>query len=186
MHNLTPITALGGQLAQVDTVGTVTCAEMPEVALVSFAARNGHLTKAKAALKKASGVAAPEVAQFATKDMTVFWTGPDQWLVEADYAGFETLAVDLAKGAHPHASVTEQSDAWTRFDVSGADVLAVLELLCNLDTRGMDVGAAQRSSIHHLGCFVLRRSDVQFSLYGPRASATSLHHAITSAMTAAL
>lgn len=59
----------------------------------------------------------------------------------------------------------------------------VVELLCPINVRQMTTGDAQRTSIHHLGCFVLRRDPSDWvRILGPRASAGSLHHAIVTAM----
>lgn len=186
VHNLTPITALGGNTAQVDTHGAVTCAEVPDVALASYAARLGSEAKAQATLKKELGGNAPKVGKSTIGTISAFWTAPDQWLVEASMDTHEELALTLAETAKDVASVTEQTDAWTRFDVSGNGVLAVMELLCAANTSAMQTGDATRSAIHHLGCFVLRRNTDTFSIYGPRASAVSLHHAIVTAMHSAL
>ena len=186
MHNLPPITALGGQEAQVDSHGGVTCTEVPNVALASFMARLGQEKPAQAALAKALGATVPDVAKMVEADLTAFWMGPDQWMVEAPLMTHEGLAQELAEQAKGVASVTEQTDAWTRFDVTGERLEAVLELLCQMNIRTMKGGEAQRGAIHHLGCFVLCRSVTHFSIYGPRASAGSLHHAIVSAMKSAL
>lgn len=185
MHDLKPITALGGAAPRVDTFGAATCSEVPQVALASFAARLGQEKKAVAALKKALGVAPPAVGKWVEGELSAFWTGPDQWMIEAPFDSHETLALDIAKLVAGVASVTEQSDAWTRFDLTGDGVLPVMELLSALNTRAMAEGDALRGSIHHLGCFILRRGTDHFSLYGPRASAGSLHHAIVTAMKSA-
>ena len=186
MHDLTPINALGGAQPMMSTNGGVTCAEVPGVALASVAARLGKEKQTATALKKLTGAAAPSVAQFSGGDVTAFWMGPDQYMLEAPFGSHEEIA-SLAKDVlKANASVTEQTDGWTRFDLWGDQVLAVFELLCPLDLRKCEVGTAQRTSIHHLGCFVLRRSEDRFSIYGPRASAGSLHHALHGAMIAAL
>ena len=182
MHNLKPITALGGSEPRIDTIGAATCREVPQVALASVTARLGKESQTKTALKKAVGMAAPAVGHVATKTLTAFWVGPDQWMVEAPFDRHEDLAAQLKTQTKDHASVVEQTDAWTRFDVSGENVLSVMELLCNLNTRQMADDTVSRSSIHHLGCFVRRIAPDQFGIYGPRASAGSLHHAIVTAM----
>ena len=181
MHDLTPITALGGAAADVQTIGTVTCSEVPQVALASVAARLGKESQTRTALKKITKVDAPDVGRFDGKDVVAFWAAPDQWMVEAPFDSHEDIAARMKTACKANASVVEQTDAWTRFDVSGDAVIDVMELLCNVNSRAMDVGTCTRSSIHHLGCFVLRREGV-FSIYGPRASAGSLHHAIIAAM----
>lgn len=182
MHSLTPITALGGSEPRIETIASVTCREVPEVALTSVTARLGHESQTKTALKKAVGKAAPDVGQVSTKTTTAFWIGPDQWMVEAPFNSHEDLAAQLKIHVKDHASVVEQTDAWTRFDLSGENVLGVMELLSNLNTRQMAIDTVSRSSIHHLGCFVRCITKDHFGIYGPRASAGSLHHALLTAM----
>ena len=182
MHDLTPITALGGTAADVQTIGTVTCSEMPDVALASVAARLGCERQTRTALKKFIKAEVPDVSQFAGGEVLAFWAAPDQWMIEASFDSHEDIAARLKTACKTNASVVEQTDAWTRFDLSGNAVVAVMELLCNVNSRAMAVGACNRSSLHHLGCYVLRREAEVFSLYGPRASAGSVHHAIIAAM----
>ncbi|EEE34959.1 sarcosine oxidase, gamma subunit [Rhodobacteraceae bacterium KLH11] len=186
MHDLVAITALGGSEPRVDTVGNVTCTEVPAVALASVAARADRAAEARKALAKLTGASIPEVGQFAGDNVLAFWTGPDQWMIEAPFDTHEDLAQQTKNCVGDTASVSEQTDAWTRFDLEGADVPAVLELLCILDCRKMEPGQTARTSIHHLGCFVLCQSAISFSLYGPRSSAGSLRHAIVAAMKSAL
>ena len=186
MHNLTPITALGGAEPQVDSHGGVTLTERPDTALASVAARMGRETDAAAALATLIGADAPAVSRFSGGTIRTFWAGPDQWMVEAPFATHETIATDAKAALGGAASVTEQTDAWVRFDLEGDGVLAVLELLCALNTRGMTAGDVSRTAIHHLGCFVLCEGPTRFTLYGPRASAGSLHHAAVAAIRAAL
>lgn len=186
MHDLTPITALGGTVPRVDTVAGATLTEVPQVALASVTARLGKEKPTATALKKLIGAAAPGPRTFAGEAMTAFWMGPDQVMLEAPIETHEDLADHAKAAVQGNASVTEQTDGWTRFDLTGAGLLAVMELLCPLNAPAMPVGGAERTSIHHLGCFVLRRADDHFSIYGPRASAGSLHHALHTAMISAL
>lgn len=186
MHDLVAITALGGVEPRVDTIGGVTCTEVPGVALASVAARIGQETKATKALAKLIGVPAPGIGQHAGDPVTAFWAGPDQWMIEAPFDTHEDLADQVKPAVGDAASVTEQTDGWTRFDLSGDQIPAVLELLCTLDLRKIETGSVGRCAIHHIGCFVLCRSPDAYSIYGPRSSAGSLHHAIVAAMRSAL
>ncbi len=186
MHDLVAITALGGSEPRVDSVGGVTCTEVPQVALASVAARAGLETKAAEALAQLIDARPPEAGRWAGAAVNAFWSGPDQWMIEAPYDSHQDLADQVKAVVGDAASVTEQTDAWARFDLSGEDIKAVLELLCQLDLRKFDEGSAARCAIHHLGCFVLCRTPEMVSIYGPRSSAGSLHHAIVTAMRAAL
>ncbi|MFY2826341.1 sarcosine oxidase subunit gamma [Ruegeria sp. MALMAid1280] len=169
-----------------DSVKGVTCTEVPQVALASVAARAGLEPKAAEVLAQLIDAPVPEVGRWAGATVKAFWSGPDQWMIEAPYDSHEDLADQVKAVVGDTASVTEQTDAWTRFDLSGDSISAVLELLCQLDLRRLDDGGSARCAIHHLGCFVLRRTPEMVSIFGPRSSAGSLHHAIVTAMRAAL
>ena len=188
MHDLTPITALGGTAPRVDTVADVTLTEVPDVALASVAARLGKETACARNLETLLGAAAPAPGRATTgKDYAALWMGPDQWMLSADFRTHEDIAALVKSTLTDTASVTEQTDAWTCFDLTGPRINAVLELLCNIDLTQCGTGDATRTSIHHLGCFVTCTDAGQsVRIFGPRASAGSLHHAITTAMAAAL
>lgn len=186
MHDLIALTALGGADPETCTIGSVTCSEVPDVALASVAARLGREGETHSALGALIGQKAPGVGQFSGQTLIAFWAGPEQWIVEAPFESHEGLAELVKDGTKDAASVSEQTDAWARFDLKGPDVQSVLELLCNLDCKNLATGGAARTSIHHLACFLLRRSTDLFSIYAPRSSAQSLQHAVVTAMKSAL
>lgn len=187
MHDLKPITALGGVTPRKDVVAEVTLTERPDIALASVAARVGQEKRCQAHLKKLIGaIPGPGQAQLHDPE-SGFWTGPDQWLVSAPFDTHENIADQLKSRFGETASITEQTDAWVCFDLRGSGVEDVIELLCNVNIRNMRTGDAQRTSIHHLGCFVIRCDPADWlRIIGPRASAGSLHHALLTAMTSAL
>jgi sarcosine oxidase subunit gamma len=187
VHSLKAITALGGNQAQVDVIHGLTITECPDWAIASVAARKGAEKPLAAAFKKSMGLALPKPMQSKGKDgITVFWTGPNQYFVEAPFANNELLADRLANTLKKAASVTEQTDGWVRFDVQGAGCSDVFERLCNLDTRTMEKGAVSRTILEHSGCFILCRTHAYFSLYGPRSTAGSLQHGLVVAAKSAL
>ena len=104
----------------------------------------------------------------------------------ATHESHETLAAQLAAKAKGTASVTEQNDAWCCFDLSGPRLASVFELLCPVNLRACAGGEATRTGIDHLGCFLLVLSPDHVRVLGPRSSAGSLHHALLTAMRAAL
>lgn len=97
----------------------------------------------------------------------------------------DDIATQIAAQAKGTASVTEQSGGWCRFDLAGPRLAEVFALLCSADLRA-STGFATRTAIDHLGCFVIKRDDARISVLGPRSSAGSLHHALLTAMHAAL
>ena len=182
MHSLKPITALGGHEPRTDVIGSVTISEIDTLALASIATRRGGKTATHKLMKKLIGeVPAPARASWKS-DTFGFWMGPDQWMIAAPIETHETIADDLAAELGKAASVTEQSGAWAAFDITGDAMKDVCERLCAAPIRSMSTGDAQRSTVHQLGCFVVPMpEDNSVRIFGPRASAGSLHHAIVDA-----
>lgn len=183
MHDLKPITALGQATARVDAFDHVTLSENDELALASVAARLGQEDVCHGLLSKILGtVPGPGQAVFDDPE-TGFWMGPDQWMIEAPKSGHGTLADDLKVRFKTSASITEQSGAWVCFDLVGPGMADVMERLCAVPIRQMRTGDARRTVIHQLGCFVIRHDGDRLRIFGPRASAGTLHHALVTAAT---
>ena len=186
LPDMKPITALGGQTPRIDTHGPVTLSENPDTALASFASRRGEEDAAQKALSAHVSLTLPEPGRMAENDaFCVFWMGPDQWMIMAPHESHESLATEVHASAEGAASVTEQNDAWCRFDLMGQGLAWVFERLCPINIRTATGGEATRTSIVHLGCFVLVRSREEITIFGPRSSAGSLHHALLTAMKSA-
>ncbi len=183
MHNMKPLTPLGADMPRVDTLNGLTITERTDRALASVAARNGHGNATREAAAAHLGFALADVGQCAGNEtFSAWWMGPDLWMVDAPHETHENLAHDLKAAVGASASVAEQTDGWCRFDLSGPLCAAVFERLCNIDIRATTAGDALRTSIEHLGCFVLcveARTD--YAVLGPRSSAGSLHHALLAA-----
>lgn len=186
--DLTPLTALGGTTARVDSFDGLRISECPDWALASVAARLGQEPAMASAARAFLGMALPDVARTAEPDpFGVFWIGPDQWMIEAPHDTHESLAAQIKAALGDTASVTEQTDGWVRFDLQGERCHDVLERLCNADTRTMAPGSVTRTRLEHLGCLLIRRpQDDHFSVLGPRSSARSIHHALMTAATSAI
>ena len=185
MHDLLPITPLGQSAPITETFGAITLAENTNCALASATARLGQEDAAIKVLTKFLGTPPPAPAKISRATFDTFWMGPDQWMIIAPFDSFEDLAFRLVQAANGTLSVTEQTDAWCRFDLVGHGLSDVFELLCPVNTRAMTNQDAQRTSIDHLGCFLLVHDADRFSVIGPRSSAGSLHHALVTAIKAA-
>lgn len=183
MHDLAALTPLGGATAETETIGAVQIAEITDRALASVTCRAGQAKPFAIAAKKLFGGAMPDPGHWTAGDpFGLIWTGPDQWFAEAPFASHEDIARLIKAGLGDTASVTEQTDGWVRFDVTGATVVDLLERLCPVPVRRMQTGAATRTLLEHMGCFVICRTTAQaFSLIAPRSFAGSLHHALTAA-----
>jgi sarcosine oxidase, subunit gamma len=182
---LIPITPLGGLNPETVTTGPWTIAERVDVALASLAFRLGREAEGAAAAAVA-GVPLPLPGRAETGNpWGAFWLSPGQWMVEAPFASHEDIVAHLKPLFGPLASVTEQTDAWARFDVAGDGLPRLFERLCNVDLAAAADGFATRTVIEHLGCYLIRSSAQHVTLLGPRASAQSLFHALGVAARAA-
>ena len=176
MASLTPTTALGGTIPFDETIGGNRIREVSDAAMASLAMLKGQgAAFKKAAASRLGELPAPGHAGGANHASTI-WMGPDQYLVE----GIDAATLAATFGAS--AAITDQSNAWVRFDVTGGDVVAMLERLSGADTRRMQAGSATRTAIHHMHCVIVcRAGGTDFTILGPRSSAASLHHALVAA-----
>ena len=181
MHDLAPLTPLGAREPRVDALGPVTLTEVTSVALASVTARLGREAEARDRLARFLEAEAPAPSRLGGHAFTAFWIGVEQWMVEAPTATHQDLSTALKDVFDQCASVTEQTDAWCRFDLEGDGLSAVFERLCPVDTISWRGGEVQRSSIDHLDCFLLCRNPSHMSVLGPRSSAGSLHDALVTA-----
>lgn len=180
-----PLYPLGSSTPRSETIGPVTLTENPDTALASFTARLGSENTARGALRSYIGADTPDPGSASLGEIGAFWTGSDQWMVMAPHASHEDLAAQLVSAAKDSASVTEQTDAWCRFDLSGSGLAEVFERLCPVNIRACQPGDATRTSIDHLGCFLVYQAADLITVLGPRSSAGSLHHALRTAMRSA-
>lgn len=117
---------------------------------------------------------------------SAFWIAPEMWMVEAAFATHENIVAHLKPVFGEAASITEQTDAWVRFDISAADLRPLVERLCNVDFAKAPAGFATRTVIEHSGCYLIRRAAGEVTLYGPRSSARSLLHVLEVAATSVI
>lgn len=172
------MTALGHAAAKVLDIGPYRIAERFDVALASVATRRGRDADVAKAAKEASVPLPQPSSAIAGQPFSGFWLAPEMWMIEAHFDSHEDIAAHLKTLFGAAASITEQTDAWVRFDVSGGNLVALFERLSNLDLSALPEGYASRTVIEHLGCYLIKRASTEISLYGPRSSAESLLHAL--------
>ncbi len=172
------LTALGQTIPYTKEIGPYRIIERFDVALASLATRKGRDGEVRAAAAKA-GLPLPDPARAASGNpYSAFWVAPDMWMVEADFATHEDIAALLKPLFGEAASITEQTDAWVRFDITAGNLAPLLERLSNVDFPAVPDGYASRTVIEHIGCYLIRRDIGSVVLYGPRSSAKSLFHAL--------
>lgn len=180
-QRLKPITPLGHATPHGVTLGPVSITEVTDTALASLAIRRGE-AKAVADIAETAGIPLPPPGTATTAGTyAAFWLSPDMWMIEAPFATHEDIVAILKPHFGETASLTEQTDAWARFDVTGADLPAMFERLCAFDLRAHGPGSATRTVIEHLGCYVVIRAEGHLSVIGPRSSAASVFHALETA-----
>jgi sarcosine oxidase, subunit gamma len=185
-EHLHALTALGHSAPETAEIGPYRMVERVDVALASLACRRGREADVAAAAR-AAGVPLPDPARWvAGEPYAAFWVAPGMWFVEAPFASHEDIVAHLKPAFGDAASVTEQTDAWVRFDVSGAGLPALMERLSNVDLDRAPDGFATRTVIEHLGCYLIRRGADEITLYGPRSAAHSLLHALKVAATSVI
>jgi sarcosine oxidase, subunit gamma len=182
-HRLTALTPLGATEPISERIGSLRLTERTDRALGSLACRLGKEAAFAERARAALGLDLPGPGRSVAADpFIVFWTGPDQYFVEAPLATHEDIARRLRDGFGATASVTEQSDAWARFEVQGDATTAMFERLCNLDLARMGPRHVTRTTIEHMGVFLACETPGQaYVVTGPRSSAGSLYHALTTA-----
>lgn len=181
--SLGPRCALGGTQPERRQVGGLTIQENPGLAMASVAVRALQDRSVAAALKNLTGLTLPGPGAMAVAgDWAAFWTSPGQWMLTAPFASHEDIATCVKAAVGATASVTEQTDGWVRFDLTGARLPDMLERLCNVDIRAMTGGQATRCQIEHLGTLLLcHGGGAGFSVLTLRSGAQSMLHALVTA-----
>jgi sarcosine oxidase subunit gamma len=182
-HRLKALTPLAQARPVITGIGRITIAENPHVALASLAPRRGREAEFTPRAEGLLGFALPGPGLAAQAgDWGGFWTGAGQWFIEAPFASHEDIAARLKAAVGDAGSVTEQTDGWGRFEVSGRTAPAMFERLSAIDIHAMEAGKATRTLIEHLGCFVIcRQAGASYSVLAMRSAAASLHHALVQA-----
>ncbi|MBK6467059.1 MAG: sarcosine oxidase subunit gamma [Rhodobacter sp.] len=180
------LTALGHAAPETVEIGPYRITERFDVALASIASRKGRDKDVEKAAKAENlplpgPAAAAEGATWAS-----FWVAPQMWIVEAPFASHEDIVSHLKPAFGDAASITEQTDAWVRFDLAAPDLVPLMERLCNVDFSKAAAGFASRVVVEHTSCYLIKRGQGEVTLYGPRSSARSLLHALETAATSLL
>jgi sarcosine oxidase subunit gamma len=163
-------------------IGPYLLSEVADNALVSFAVPQSRLSHAAEHLHDHYGLELPDPEAVYTNSAnshSIFWMARNQWMIERPELQDPNWATRLASAQV--GFVTEQTGAWAHFDLEGPSLELVLQRLTNVDGARWVDSVAIRTSMHHLGVFVVCRESV-ISIYGPRSSADSLARAVKFAM----
>ena len=186
VETLHALTALGHTAPQTVQIGPYRITERFDVALASVATRMGRDADVIAAAAAALLPLPPPARATEGAPISAFWIAPEMWMLEAPFATHEDFTAHLKPIFAEAASITEQTDAWVRFDLQATSLQPLIERLCNVDFRQAPVGFACRTVIEHTGCYLIRRAVDTVTLYAPRSSARSLLHALSVAATSVI
>lgn len=180
-HRLKPISPLGHAEPAVEALGPCTLVEVVDIALASLAIRAGREADV-ARIAGAQGIPLPGPGQAAAgAACSAFWMGPGLWMIEAPFTSHENIVARLKPLFDDAASLTEQTDAWARLRIAGPDLPRLFERLCNADLARAQPSVALRTTIEHLGAFLLIRDNRTIDVLTARSSAGSMHHALVAA-----
>ncbi len=153
-----------------------------DISIVSLAVPNDRSSEMRAALIKAYGIVLPDPGQsVVTPDgmRRCVWTTPEQFLLmferKSDFPVNE-VRDEIGDAAY----LTDQSDAWSIFDLDGENSRAVLERICQLDLASevFPPGAASCTAMKHIAAIVIRSCDNRFRLMAPSSYCGSFLHAV--------
>lgn len=170
MTDLIPTSALGGREARGVTFGELALREAPEMALASLALPKG------AGRPEPFGLTLPGPGGYVSDGpVGAVWAGPDQWMICAAGRAETDFAAEASQEA-PGAYVTEQTDGFVAFEITGpsARLEAMLERLVNLPLAKLGPGCGVRTGVHHMTVFVLRPDAARVIFLGMRSAAESL------------
>jgi len=143
-------------------------------ALVTLVARRGMKAEVRAAMQESFRLDLADVPRLSRgRDLSAIGLGPGRWMVMAETS--QNLLEQLAPLA-PHAALTEQSDAYIAFMLSGPRVQDVLAkgVTVDLDASVFPPGAAATTNIAHLNVTFWREAADCYVLLTGRSHAIGL------------
>ena len=154
--------------------------------IMSFAMPRGQKTAVAKGLKTL-GLSLPTAPKIFIKDgVYIVQTQPDQWFFISDAPPKKQTEKQTLKQISALGYCTDQTHGWVGVELSGVDVLSVLERLCplNLSQQTFAINASARTSLDHLGVLMIRLEDNRFYLFSAASSAESFLHGIKTAILA--
>lgn len=180
MADFRAVTALGTDLPRSFCHGPFSLVENADLALASLALRRG------VGQPVPFDVTLPGPGGWVRKgSVSAFWTGPDQWMIEAEERAESDFARELA-AVCPGCSLTEQTDGFVAFEIRAdrgeTPILALMSKLVNLDPARFPAGSATRIGLEHMSVFAIRRTPAHLAIVGMRSAAETLWHVLETAI----
>lgn len=133
-------------IGQAITIGDAVLEGAQPASIVSVSPFQGQGKAVNTALLAAIKLGLPAVGLMKTKkNIRSMWAGQGQWFITGD-VDFQMLAEALID----KAAVTDQSDAWAAFTLTGSTAAVVLSRLCPLDFDALQLGQTARTELAHM------------------------------------
>lgn len=133
-----------------------------DLTLASFAAANGRRDELMASFEAKYGIALPPApARITGKELSVLWSGRDQWIAMASRGDGRDLERELKPLMAGLASLTDQSDARAIFRLSGKRARDVLAKGVPIDLHPREFGVQSLAITHadHIGIILWQVDD---------------------------
>ena len=151
-------------------VGSLVLSEITSVNMFTIQPFKNKTKTVSKELKKLFHLELPgDGKSLVAKDNTIMWIGMGQYL----FLGNKVESIS--------AAITDQSDAWTVVELAGIDSSDVMDRLCPVDVRSMEVGDVIRSLLGHMATIV-RKTDLGYELMVFRSFSKTLVHEIEGSM----
>ncbi len=172
MADLIALTPFDGLLPL--RLGRAEAAEVPLDTVTSVAPFHDRGAEVSAALEAELGVGLPDPGRYLQGDgVRVVWSGLDQAFVIGAHVS------DLTG-----AALSDQSDAWAAFALSGPSARNVLARLVPVDLRAgaFGPGHAMRTLFGHMACILMQTDAERYEVLVFRSMAGSAAHEVFRAM----
>lgn len=127
-------------------IGAATLANPQPKTILSITPFHAQSTAVNKALRSAIQLELPETGMVNANDsLRVMWAGQAQWFVIGT-----VHAADLNKSLTGKAAITDQTDGWTVFTLSGLDAAEVMSRLTPLDLSSLNDGQTARAEFAHM------------------------------------
>jgi len=166
--------------------GTLQLREITGLAVVSIATPLDGGTVLSKAVRAAfgAGMPSPTMTTVGKNGTRLMSSAADQILVLFDHPTPDANAVVHAKikGA---GYTTDQTDNWVALEITGSNALKALERICPIDLHdsAFAVDQSARTTMEHMGVFIIRTDAQSYTLLSASSSARSFLHAVETSIT---
>ncbi len=169
------------QMARETRIGTTTLSERSDMALVSLGVKRG------AQVPVPMGVSLPGPGNWhGGRGLGAFWTGPGQWMLEAENVSEADMTRNLRHGM-PGLSISAQGANRVMLELVACDASTIEELvarLTDLEVASFAPGSARSAHLGGTEIFAIRRSFNRLALLVARQDSSHIWQVVNRALVA--